>query len=499
MSERWRRLLELLGEITDLRFSEAVLSWDQQTYMPPGGAESRASQVATLQKLAHRILTSDEVGSLLSDLEGELAGLPDDSFEVRLHQVTRRRYEDAVRIPPNLVLELARTSSLAFAAWLRAKSAADFAVFRPHLERMVELQLAKADALGYQDSPYDALLRVYEPDLDSAQVTSLFEQLRVRLVPLVAEIGQQPALDDSSLRQHYPESGQWQLCLKVLELMGFDLTHGRLDKSEHPFTTHFGSRDIRLTTHINTTSLGSALMSAMHEGGHGLYEQGIPWDFQRTPLAQGATLSIHESQSRLWENLVGRSRVFWQHFLPIARQVFPQQFRQVGIDGIYRAMNRVEPSLIRVDADEVTYNLHIFIRFELEQGLITGQLAVGELVEAWRDRYEHYLGVTPSDDATGVLQDVHWAHGLYGYFPTYALGNIVSVQFWNEMMQEPGLPGQLLKGRFTVVRDWLRENVHVHGAKFTTQELVQRVTGSPLQAEPYLDYIERKYRRLYEI
>lgn len=500
MSEKWQQFLANLGDIHDLASSEAVLAWDQQTYMPAGGTETRAAQSATLQKLAHNLLVRDEMGKLLTELEQEMAGMPADSFEASLLRVTRRKYDRETRLPEQLVTDLAHTTTLAFEAWVKAKRSDDYALFQPHMERLLDLKLAVAEALGRSDKPYDALLEEYEPDLTAEQVEALFTQLRDRLVPLVAAIRENLGrVDDAPLRQHFPDAGQWQLGQRVLELMGFDLTRGRLDRSEHPFTIHFSSRDVRLTTNLRPNDLAAGLFSTMHEAGHGLYEQGVPWDLRRTPLAEGATLSVHESQSRLWENLVGRSRIFWQRFLPVVREIFPQQMASVNLEKVYQAVNKVEPALIRVDADEVTYNLHIFVRFELEQELITGKLAVRDLPDAWNAKYENYLGVTPPNNAQGVLQDVHWSSGLFGYFPTYALGNILSAQLWEVMLKEPGISDQISKGRFHAVKDWLNKSVHVHGAKFTTQELVQRVTGSPLTVQPYLNYIEHKYRELYGI
>jgi carboxypeptidase Taq len=498
MSEKWQQLLSRLGEIHDLEGSCAVLGWDQQTYMPPGGNQVKASQLATLLKLAHNMFVSDEMGELLEDLEAEMKDMPYDSFEAGILRVTRRAYDQAKCLSEDLVTELAKARTLAFAAWAKAKQESDFSIFRPQLEHTLELKRQQAEALTYTDTPYDALLRLYEPDLNTAQVALLFTQLRERQVPLITAIAASgKKVDTSPIRQHFPDAGQWKLQLRLLELMGFNMEHGRLDRAEHPFTTSFGIQDVRLTTHLYPTDLCSGLFSTIHEAGHGLYEQGIDPKYERTPLANGATLSVHESQSRLWENLIGRSRLFWQHLMPILREIFPQQMAGVNIDRMYQAVNEVKPSFIRVDADEATYNLHIFIRFELEQDLITGKLAVADLPEAWNDKYESYLGIRPSNDAEGVLQDVHWSTGMFGYFPTYALGNILSVQIWDTMKQEPDISAALLKGDFKVVRNWLRKNIHAYGRMFTTQEIAQRVTGRPLTVGPYLDYIETKYKELY--
>lgn len=500
LSKKWEEFLGYLGELADLSGAVHVLGWDQQTYMPSSGVETRATQLATLERHIHQLFVREEMGNLLAHLEKEMAGLPYDSFEASILRLTRREYDRATRVPARLVREMAHATAIAFDAWSKAKAISNFASFRPHLEHLQELQLEHATALGYDETPYDALLSIYEPDLTSKQVGELFAQLRDRLVPLVAAIQERLNMaDDGPLRQYFPETGQWQLSQRVLDLMGFNTKQGRLDKAEHPFTTSFSPRDVRLTTNIRPNHLASSLFSTMHEAGHGLYEQGIPWKYHRTPLGTSVTLSVHESQSRLWENLVGRSRLFWQHFMPVVREVFPSQLSGMNVDRLYRAANRVEPSLIRVDADEVTYNLHIFIRFELEQDLIAGRLAVKDLPDAWNSKYESYLGVTPSDDARGVLQDVHWASGLFGYFPTYALGNVLSVQIWDTMQQDGEISYQLKKGRFSAIKTWLNKNVYVYGAKFTTQELAKRVTGSPLVVEPYLRYIEGKFREIYAL
>lgn len=500
MTERWQVFLQYIGEISDLMTATAVLGWDQQTNMPSGAAETRANQVATLRRQAHRLMMRDEVGALLEELEAEVVGMPYDSFEASLLRVARREYEKVSRLPEDFVAEWARGTALAFGAWTRAKAARSFALFGPHLERLVTLERERADILGSGGSPYDAALANFEPDVTTEQVAVLFSQLRDSLVPLVAAIEKkQDLIDDAPLRQHFPEAQQWQLSLRALQLVGFDMKRGRLDRAEHPFTTRFSSRDVRITTNMKPTYFSSGLFSTMHEAGHALYEQGIPWSFHRTPLDNGATLSIHESQSLLWENLIGRSRLFWQHFLPVARELFPTQLAGVSLDRMYRAVNRVQPSPVRLEADEVTYDLHIFIRFELEQALITGALAVKDLPEAWSDKYQSYLGVRPPDDSVGVLQDVHWSNGLFGYFPTYTLGNILAAQLWQAMETVPGVYEQLEKGRFGALRQWLDDNVYVHGAKFTTQELAQRVTGSPLRIDPYVKYIRRKYTELYQL
>ncbi len=499
--ENWTRLLAILAEVDDLRRAAAVLSWDQQTYMPPGGAQARADQLATLERLAHQRLSQPEVGELLERLAEETTALDPESPPARLLAVARREYQRATKVPPALVEELARVSSLALNVWAEAKAEADFSRFRPHLERLVALQVEKADALGHGGQRYDALLDLFEPGLPTAEVERLFGRLKEGLIPLVQAISQQlDRVSDAVLRQPYPEDQQWAFTLEVLEAMGFDWRRGRQDRSAHPFTTSFAPDDVRITTRFQPNYLGSGLFASIHEGGHALYEQGVPRAWRRTPLAEGASLGIHESQSRLWENVVGRSRPFWQHFFPRLQRRFPDQLGRVDLETFYRAINRVEPSPIRVEADEVTYNLHIFLRFELEQELVAGRLAVADLPEAWNERMQAYLGIRPAHDGEGVLQDVHWASGLFGYFPTYTLGNVLSVQFYQQALEEhPGLPEEIASGQLGGLLAWLRERIHQYGACYEPAELVRRVTGRALDPEPYLSYIRAKYGEIYDL
>ncbi|HEX6971461.1 MAG TPA: carboxypeptidase M32, partial [Limnochordia bacterium] len=402
MRASFDRLREILAQVDDLRRAAALLSWDQQTYMPPQGAEARAEQLATLERLAQAALTQPEVGDLLAALEPWAASLPADSFEASLIRVTRREYDKLVKVPARLVAELARATALATDVWARARKDADFGAFRPHLERVVALTIEKADCLGGA-SRYDALLDEYEPDMPSETVDQLFQALKERLVPLVQAISERlDRIDDSVLRRSYPLQGQWEFGVEVLKAMGFDMTRGRQDQSPHPFTTSFSPRDVRVTTLLRPDRLAFGLFATIHEGGHGLYEQGIPWEFHRTPLAGGASLGVHESQSRLWENVIGRSRAFWRHFFPILQRMMPEQLADTDAETFYRAVNRVEPSFIRVEADEVTYTLHIFVRYDLERMLVEGTLSVADLPDAWNERMQAYLGLVPPDDGAGV-------------------------------------------------------------------------------------------------
>ena len=498
-SAEFTELLEILGTVADLSSAAGVLHWDQETYMPAGGATDRALALATLSRLSHELFVQSRVGELLSRLEEKTRELPYDSFEASLVRVTRRHYDRAVKVPSKLVAELAEASSLATSVWARAKADNDFRAFAPYLERNVRLVRQMADHLGYAEHPYDALLDQYEPGMKLSDIEPLFVELKAHLVPLVkAIVARADAVDDSILHQPYDEARQWELTVEALRAIGYDFNRGRQDRSPHPFTIDFGPGDVRVTTRIDPNDFTSALFSTIHEGGHALYAQGIPESLRRTPLFNGASLGVHESQSRLWENVVGRSREFWRFFLPKAQALFPEQLGRADVETVYRAVNRSRPGEIRTEADEVTYNLHIFLRLELENDLLEGRLAVADLPDAWNAKMEAYLGLRPRDDAHGVLQDIHWSHGSIGYFPTYTLGNILSVQFFEQACRErPEIPQAIERGDFLPLLSWLREKIHVHGAKLTPKELVERVTGGPIRIEPYVNYLKRKYWELY--
>lgn len=501
MEEKLRQLKTHLGEIQDLNKAAAVLGWDQQTYMPPGGAAARAEQLATLQKTAHNWFVADEIGELIEALLSNEAGWDYDSDEASLVRVIARDYQKARRVPSELVAEFARVSAIAFEAWTKARAASDFSMFQPHLEKIVDLNLRLADALGYQDCVYDPLLDQFEPEMKTAQVSAIFDDLKNELLPLVKAITEQAdAVDDSVLRRTYDEEEQWSFGVEVIKDLGFDFTRGRQDKSVHPFTTSFSIGDVRLTTRLDPNYLPSALFGTLHECGHGLYEQGVSDSLERTSLDDGASLGIHESQSRLWENLVGRSREFWSHYFPRLKAIFPDQLDGVEVEAFYRAVNRVEPSFIRVEADEVTYNLHIMLRFELENEMLEGKVKVADLPQAWNAKMEDYLGIIPPNDAQGVLQDVHWSGGMLGYFPTYSLGNLISVQFFDEAKANiPSLPDQIAVGEFGELLSWLQENIYRHGRKHIPAELVKRVTGNDLTAANYIAYIKAKFSEIYEL
>jgi carboxypeptidase Taq len=501
MSTHLEQLKNRLARISDLGAASALLSWDQQVNMPPGGSDARAHHLATVRSLAHGLFVADETGRLLERALEESADLPYDSDDASLLRVTQREYEKLRRVPESLVAERSRATALSFDAWQKAREESDFAQFQPHLERVLELTIQFAEALGYEDRLYDALLDRYEPDMKTSQVAAVFDEVKADLVPLVQTVTEQAEnLCDDVFDKIYPDQAQWDFGLLVLRNMGFDFKYGRQDRSAHPFTTSFSPHDVRLTTRVQPNRFQSALFGTIHEGGHALYDQGMRIALDRTPLCSGASFGVHESQSRFWENIIARSRDFWRHYLPKLRAFFPQQLKGIDLEAFYQAINKVEPSPIRVEADEVTYNLHIFLRFELEQELLEGELAVSDLPEAWNGKIEDYLGITPANDAEGVLQDVHWAEGYFGYFPSYALGNLLAVQFYNQASADmPDLQEQVARGKFEALREWLRENIHTHGKKFTPVELTKHVTGEEMKAQPFLDYLREKYSEVYGV
>ena len=498
MSDKLDRLQTLLARVAHLESASAVLAWDQETYMPAGGAEARAQHLATINQLSHELFTSEEIGTLLDELQDEYSDADPDSYEASLARVTRRDYDKATKIPPELIAELSRTSSHAKEAWKEAREIDDFPKFQPHLEKLVDLNRRIADALGYADRMYDALLDNFEPEMKTADVERIFQDLREKLVPIVQQISEREPPEDAVVHREFPKDKQWEFGLSVIADYGFDMTSGRQDYATHPFTISFAPSDVRLTTRIQEDYLPSGLFGTLHECGHGLYEQGIPKDIADTPLGSNASLGLHESQSRLWENLVGRSYSFWRHYYPQLKEMFPEQLRDVDLDHFYRAINRAEPSFIRVEADEVTYNLHIMLRFELENAMLDGEIAIKDLPDAWNAKMEDYLGITPPNHAEGVLQDIHWSMGALGYFPTYALGNLMSCQLYRAAGESiSDLEGQIANGQFSDLLGWMRENVHQHGKKYAPQELLKRATGQTLGADDFVGYIREKYSGIY--
>jgi carboxypeptidase Taq len=499
MSDTLTALKSRLADVHNLQMASAVLDWDQQTNMPPGGVGARAEQKATLSKLAHQFLTDEQTGTLLSRAEAEHQGLPEADNDAALLRMARRDYDKATRIPTALVEEFTRVTSLAQEEWAKARAADDFPAFAPWLERIVDLERRTAEALGYTDRLYDALLDQYEPGMTARRLDEIFAELKRETVPLVRTIfANQGAADDSVLHKGYDEDQQRIFAESVLKDCGFDFNRGRQDRSVHPFCTHFSQNDVRITTRYDRNFLSMALFGSLHEMGHGLYEQGTAPEIEGTLLASGASLGLHESQSRLWENLVGRSRGFWQHYFPRLQSTFPEQLAGVSPEAFYRAINRSGPSLIRVEADEVTYNLHIILRYEIENELLAGRLSVADAPAAWNAKMEELFGLTPPDNRQGILQDVHWSIGIMGYFPTYSLGNILSVQLYEKAVADvPSIPGDIERGEFQPLLTWLRETVHRHGRKYLPEDLIQQATGSPLTVAPYVRYLKTKFGEIY--
>jgi len=493
-------LKQRLNEIMDIQAAVAMLDWDQQTYMPAGGAEDRSDASATLSNLFHLKATAPEIGDLLEDLRPSVAGLDPDCDDARLIKACRRNYEKQVRVSSEWVMDFARSTTLAQTAWEQAKRSANFKLFQPHLEKIVGLRRAYANFFTPYQHIYDPLLDDFEPGMKTAEVQSIFNTVRPVQVALIKATAAQTQVDTSFLELGYDEKGQWDFGVEVITRFGYDWNHGRQDKSIHPFTQGFGIGDVRITTRVDQKRLATALFGSMHEAGHALYEMGFDRSLRRTPLAGGASMAIHESQSRMWENLVGRSLPFWKFFYPRLQKAFPAQLGGVDLTKFYRGINKISPTFIRVEADEATYNLHIMRRLELEIALMEGTLAVQDLPEVWNQKMQGYLGVVPPNDSLGVLQDIHWSGGMLGYFPTYALGNLVSAQLWEVINKDlPTLNAQMERGEFGELLAWLRQNVHRSGAKFEPQELVQRITGSRIDPQPYLRYLQTKYNEIYHL
>ncbi len=494
------QLRSLLGEIHDLGRAASLLGWDERTMMPPAGAEARSEQLATLAKVRHEMFCRDEIGRLLETVGAELDGAGPDGDEgltADLVRIVSRDWEKARRVPSELRAEMARTAAISEHVWVEAKEEADFAKLLPHLRANVELAQRFADCYsGFPgfETTYDALLDEYEPEMSTVQMRALLAELREGLVPLVAEVADEPGGERDSaadcLEGDFPAPAQQALVAEMLAELPFPPGSWRLDSTEHPFATSVGHADIRLTTRYNPANLGMAMFSAMHEAGHGLYEAGVNAELARTPLAKPRSLGLHESQSRLWENWMARDRPYLSRLLPRLRRHFPEAFERVDLDELYYASNRVRRSLIRIESDELTYNLHILIRFELELEIFEGQLELADLPEAWNARYLDYLGLDVPDDARGVLQDVHWAGGAFGYFPTYSLGNVIAGQLWRAAQEQLGdLDERIAAGDLASLGGWLREHVHRHGRRLSPFRVLEGAGCGELSVEPLLDHL----------
>jgi carboxypeptidase Taq len=493
------QLCQFVRETALLQSVEELLGWDERTLLPPRAGAYRAEQITCLSGLVHQRRTDPQIGRWLDELADDPASADPHSDRGATVRQIRRDYQRKCKLPRSLVEQLTRTAVLGQQAWTEARQHDDFRSFQPFLEQTFELKRQEAAALGFADEPYDALLDDYEPHAKTAEVADVLDALGRELAPLVAAIVASPRQPDREiLRRVYPAAEQEQLGRQCAAAIGFDFARGRLDVTHHPFCASLGPDDCRITTRYDERFFPAAFFGILHEAGHGIYDQGLRNDWFGLPPGSFVSLGIHESQSRLWENLVGRSRAFWQHAFPLAQQRFPAALSDVSLDAFQHAVNDVHPSLIRVEADEATYNLHIIIRFQLERALLNGDLSVADVPDAWRDKYRQYLDIQPPNDADGVLQDIHWSAGLIGYFPTYTLGNLYAAQFFGQADRDlGGLESQFAQGEFQPLVDWLREHIHRHGQCYTAAELAERVTGRPLSHQPLMDYLNGKLKPLY--
>jgi carboxypeptidase Taq len=499
MTTKYETLNTHLSRIIDLKMAASVLQWDEEVYMPERGLTARSEQIATLSSFAHELLTSNETERILSNAERETSALPYDSDEASMTRITRREFNQSTRIPSEIVAEQSRLASQSFSAWKSARENNDYSIFSPFLKKTIELNRRIAGLLGFKEHPYDALLDIYEPGMKKSDIEILFNKLKEGLLPIYKKIiSSRIFFDDIFLNREFDEKKQFDFSIEILKAIGFDFSRGRQDISAHPFTTNFSVDDVRVTNRFSKTLPLSSIFSAIHEGGHALYEQGVSRKFDRTSLMGGATLGLHESQSRLWENIIGRSLPFWKKYYPLYQEYFPEQMNNVSLEDFLRAMNRVSPGFIRVEADEVTYNFHVFVRFEIESALISGDLEVTDIPAYWNEKYYEYLGITPRNDSEGCLQDIHWSHGSFGYFPTYTIGNIISAQLYDQLLKElNSLESQIALGDFLPLLGWLREKVHIHGKKFTSPELVKKITGTDIDSCYFIEYLNKKYSEIY--
>lgn len=496
--ENYQKLIEHLARINALRNSASVLEWDMEVNMPPAGADARANQLAVLQELAHQFFTSDETGKLIELAQKDIAHLPYESDEASMIRIVSQDYEDEVKLPSDFVAEMSRVTTKAHHTWAKAREENNFKGFEADLSRIIEMKRQEADYRGYDKNPYDALLGAYDKGINADMVKAIFDGHKPELISLISDVSKIAGrVSDSLVHGSFPPDIQRDFSTFVLKTIGFDFERGRLDVAVHPFEINFSSTDVRLTTRYHEDWLNPALFGSMHEGGHGMYEQGVAPALDGTVLGSGTSLSVHESQSRLWENIVGRSKGFWKWALPHFKQYFPHM-ANVSVDELYKAINKVERSFIRVEADEATYNLHIMLRFELENDLLNGRVAVKDLPREWNGRFEQFFGIVPPTDALGVLQDVHWSAGLVGYFPTYALGNLLSVQYYEAALKaHPQIPSEIEQGKFDTLLGWLNTHIHQHGRKFNTDELTRRVTGGGMSSAPYIGYLKHKFSEVY--
>ncbi|WP_121354245.1 carboxypeptidase M32 [Flavisolibacter nicotianae] len=493
--QRYSAYREKMQRIADVRYASAVLQWDQETYLPPKSARFRGQQISTLAELSHQLFSEDSLGDLLRELsqDSELSPVQKRNVALTLEDYTKNK-----KYTPALVRALSDAVNKAFHSWIEARKQNSFAIYQDDLEALVKLKKEEAGVLGYLQHPYDALLNEYEKGTTVALLDKTFGGLLPQLKDLYEKILHRPQVDDSFLRQHFPASQQWDWGMELLKALHFNFETGRQDKSEHPFTTSFSAEDVRITTRIDENDFGNMTWSCIHELGHALYEQGLPAGEYGLPLGEACSFSIHESQSRLWENNVGRSKGFWQHWYPVVQRHFPQQFKDVSLDRFYKGINKVQPSLIRTEADEISYHFHVSIRYELEKRLLEGSLHTADIPHYWNEQYKQLLDVDVPDDKQGALQDVHWSHGSFGYFPTYSLGSLYAAQLFAHVRKSiKGLDEQISTGQTQELLAWLREKIHSKGRLFISEDLCKEVTGEPLNPDYFLAYATEKYMSIY--
>jgi carboxypeptidase Taq len=496
-AELYENYVRKMHRIADVRHASAVLQWDQETHLPPKGAAFRGQQISTLSEISHQLFSEEELGNVLQELLGKDGLQPEQKRNVeRTHEdyVKNKKYTAA------FVRALSEQVNKAFHAWIDSRKKNSFAVFEKDLATLLDLKKQEADLLGYQQHPYNALLDEYEKGSTVQLLDKTFTGLLPTLRDLLERIEAKPQVDDAFLKQHFPRQQQWDWGMHLIKELNFDFEAGRQDISEHPFSTSFNARDVRITTRVDENDFGNMTWSCIHETGHALYEQGLPEQSYGLPLGEACSYSIHESQSRLWENNVGRNKKFWKHFYPQLREVFPTQFQAVDLDGFYRGINKVHPSFIRTEADEITYHFHVFIRYELEKSLLDNTLKAKDIPAFWNEQYQKLLGVTAPDDRKGCLQDVHWSHGSFGYFPTYSLGSLYAAQFYTTANQQlPAMETEMEQGKTGSLLQWLREQVHRRGRYFTSEDLCREITGKTLDVSYFVNYLLDKYVSIYNL
>lgn len=484
-----------MQKIADVKYAAAVLQWDQETYLPPKGNHFRGRQLATLSEIAHQQFTTGAMGALLNDLNDKdnLSNHQKRNVQLSLEDYNRNK-----KLSSDFVRRMSETVTTTYHAWVKARNDNSFAGFQQPLHTLIDLKKQEADMLGYQDHPYNALMNEYDKDLTVATVDNIFAHLKPQLLTLLQSIKNKPQVDNSFLHQHFDKDAQWKFGMQLLQQIGFDFEAGRQDISVHPFTTSFNNQDVRVTTRIDENDFGNMAWSCIHEGGHALYEQGLPTEEYGLPLSEYCSLSIHESQSRLWENNIGRGLPFWQHNFPILKTFFAEQCKNLSVNSFYKGINKVTPSLIRTEADELTYHFHVMIRYEIEKMLIDGTISTKDIPAYWNEHYQKYLGITVPDDKRGCLQDIHWSHGSFGYFATYSLGSIIAAQLYAAIEQENiSINKQVAEGNTTAILNWLRKNIHQYGRAFTSQQLCKKITGETLNTNHFIEYATKKYTDIY--